>query len=136
MNTGHGCANDPGVDRRRQHAKCHMCGEVLSCGFCNICCHWFCDKCRPNVFARAMEAVKEMVSGAKAGCCGPVKAMWNLQVCDLVHADAETVTIRSAADAEPLVIRKGTHGLIIDPTPEEINLAYEHLASGAFGVLP
>lgn len=65
------CPNEPGADKRRQDCKCHMCGETKSCGFCNLCCHWFCRECNPRVFARAIAAVKELVGGPRPGCCGP-----------------------------------------------------------------
>ena len=71
MNLGHGCKNDPGPENRRQDAKCHVCGKWESCGFCNICCHWFCRTCNPKVFVRAAMAVKELLGGPVAGCCGP-----------------------------------------------------------------
>jgi len=136
MNTGDGCANDPGVDRRRATAKCHICGEVTSCGFCNLCCHWFCRTCNPNIFARAIGAVKELVGGPRAGCCGPVKALFNLELCDVIDADEGTVTIRSGYDASPIIVRRTVMGLIIDPTEDEKRRAIEHIAMGAFGVLP
>ncbi len=80
-----GCPNDPARDEngvefprkedrekaRRAEAKCHICKKWKSCGFCNVCCHWFCDDCRPNIFARAMEAVKELVGMKRPDCCGP-----------------------------------------------------------------
>lgn len=65
------CANDPGIGRRRQDCKCHVCRKVKSCGFCPVCCHWFCRECNPKVFSRGMAAVLELVKGAQPGCCGP-----------------------------------------------------------------
>lgn len=65
------CANDPGPDNRRQDAKCHCCGEVKSCGFCPMCCHWLCRECSPKIFTRTMAAVKEWLGGPKPNCCGP-----------------------------------------------------------------
>lgn len=52
---------------------CHMCKEVKSCGFCNLCCHWFCGGCNLKMFARSIEAVKELLKGPVEGCCGVVK---------------------------------------------------------------
>ncbi len=64
------CANDPGP-HRRQDGKCHICGEWKSCGFCSLCCHWFCRECSSRIFARAAAAFEELVGGVKEGCCGP-----------------------------------------------------------------
>lgn len=75
------CENDPGPTRedRRKDTVCHMCkvkGDTSekSCGYCPVCCHWFCKDCNGRIFARGMAAVKQMVGGRKQGCCGPEAA--------------------------------------------------------------
>lgn len=50
---------------------CHICQHIAFIKYCELCKHWFCDKCRKKYFSRGIAAVKEMLSKAKKGCCGP-----------------------------------------------------------------
>ncbi len=54
--------------------KCHICKEQAWVGFCKLCDHWFCDKCRQKYWARGLAAVKQMVGGKTPGCCGVTNA--------------------------------------------------------------
>lgn len=81
------CKNDPGKEKRRQDAICHICKKYKSCGFCNLCCHWFCRVCNLRIFKRSIAAVKQLVKGSKPGCCGPQKRniCTSLETCKLKH---------------------------------------------------
>jgi hypothetical protein len=37
--------------------------------WCNVCKHYFCDKCRKKFFWRGAEAIKEWLGGRREGCC-------------------------------------------------------------------
>lgn len=68
------CANHPGFGKTRQLGRCHICKREKSIGFCPVCCHWFCDSCRPNVFKRGAAAVKHWFK-PKPNCCGPTEGV-------------------------------------------------------------
>lgn len=51
---------------------CHLCKGFSDVRYCPRCDHWFCKECRGKYFSRGLEALKQMVKGREAGCCGPV----------------------------------------------------------------
>ena len=52
--------------------KCHICKGIAEIEWCRVCGHWFCSPCRRMWFSRGVEAIKEILTGATPGCCGPV----------------------------------------------------------------
>jgi hypothetical protein len=37
---------------------CDVCGDVRPVKYCRACDAWICDDCRPNIFRRALAAIK------------------------------------------------------------------------------
>ena len=65
------CRNEP-EGSYRQDGVCHICQEWTSCGFCPLCCHWFCPTCSRDVVGRIVGSLREIFGkGSGPRCCGP-----------------------------------------------------------------
>jgi hypothetical protein len=54
--------------------RCHLCRRVKDdLAYCGDCDHYFCLSCRNRWFWRGWEFVKQLASGRRAECCGPVE---------------------------------------------------------------
>jgi hypothetical protein len=71
------------VDEGDVFGRCHLrgvpraeatCPPTTKITYCSVCEHWFCETCKKRWWERGIEAVKELIDGKLAGCCGPKEA--------------------------------------------------------------